>query len=50
MLSKIANISYNLASKYNVQMSKRLQLPGAVVPQTSHRGSAPGPRWGTSGL
>ena len=32
MLSKIANISYNLASKYDVQMSKRLQLLGALVP------------------
>ena len=33
-----------------VKMSKRLQLLGDFVPQTPYRGSAPGPRWGTSVL
>ena len=27
---------------------KILQLPGDEVPRTPYRGSAPGPRWGTS--
>jgi len=48
MLSKIANISYNLASKYDVQMSKRLKLLGDFVPQTPYWGSAPERRWETS--
>ena len=28
--------------------TKKLQLLGDFVPQTPYRGSAPGPRWGTS--
>jgi len=47
MLSIIANISYILASKHDVQMSKRLQRLGGLRPHTPYRGSAPGLRWGT---
>jgi len=32
MLSKVANVSYNLASKYDVQMNKRRQLLGDHLP------------------
>ena len=46
VLSKVVNISYNPA--YDVQMSKRLQLLGDFVPQTTYRGSAHGPRWETA--
>jgi len=46
MLSKTANISYNLASKYDIQMSKKLQLQ--LRSQTPYRGSSPGPSWGSS--
>ena len=48
MLLKIASISCNPASKYDVKMSKRLQLLRDLVPQTPYQGSAPGPRCGTS--
>jgi len=43
MLSTTADISYNIASKHDVQMSKRLPLLGAEVPQNPYWGSTPGP-------
>jgi len=44
LLSKHAFL-YNHSSKYYVQMCKKLQL---FCPQTTCRGCAPGPHWGTS--
>jgi len=38
-----SRISYNHSSKYYVQMCKKLQLLGDLVPQTPYRGFAPGP-------
>ena len=34
--------------KITVYLTKLLQLLGDEIPQTPYRGSAPGPRWGTS--
>ena len=42
-LSKSADISYNIASKYDVQICKRLHLLGDFGPGTLYRG--PWTRW-----
>ena len=37
-----------MSSKFAIENENMLQLLGDFVPQTPYRGSAPGPRWGTS--
>jgi len=37
-----------MSSKFAIENENVPQLLGDFVPQTPYRGSAPGPRWGTS--
>jgi len=39
---------YEIGPQFDIAIVKVLQLLGDFVPQTPYRGSAPGPRWGTT--
>jgi len=47
-ISLICAKQIKLSSKFAIENENMLQLLGDFVPQTPYRGSAPGPRWGTS--